>query len=136
MSEMSRVFVALAVTASLCAAAVPADAGDGASEGFYLRYCGACHGPDGKGDGVVSGLLEKKPSDLTLIARRNGGEFPFNQTMQFIDGQKSVRAHGDAEMPIWGEVFKEQTAASPTRQAEIRGKILMITEYVRSIQRE
>ncbi len=106
------------------------------SQEMFLRYCGTCHGPQGVGNGVMSGFLKKKPADLTQLAKKNGGEFPFHRTMQFIDGTQDVRAHGDPDMPVWGEVFKHETAVSPTRQAEIRGKILLITLYVRSIQQE
>ncbi len=101
---------------------------------MFARYCGVCHGADGKGHGVLSGFLKKKPADLTQLTKKNGGEFPFHKTMRFIDGTEDVRAHGDPDMPVWGEVFSHETAGSPTHQAEIRGKILLITQYVRSIQ--
>ena len=100
----------------------------------FERYCATCHGVDGKGAGVLSGFLEKPPADLTQLAKKNGGEFPFHRTMQFIDGTKDVRAHGDPDMPVWGEVFAHETRGSPAQQAEIRAKILQITSYVRSIQ--
>ena len=102
----------------------------------FERYCATCHGVDGKGEGVMSGFLKKKPADLTQISKKNGGEFPFHRTMQFIDGTTDVRAHGDPDMPVWGEVFAHETRGSPSQQAEIRTKILQITEYVRSIQVE
>jgi len=101
---------------------------------MYLRYCGACHGPGGKGDGVVSGLMRPRPSDLTQIAKKAGGEFPFMQTLQSIDGTKTIRAHGDPDMPVWGEIFRDQTAASVDRRAAVQGKLLLITDYLRSIQ--
>lgn len=106
------------------------------SKEMFERYCVTCHGADGTGTGVMSGFLKKKPADLTQLAKKNGGEFPFHQTMQFIDGTQDVRAHGDPDMPVWGEVFKHETAGSPGQQAEIRTKILLITQYVRSIQEE
>mgnify|MGYP007120792067 CR=1 FL=1 len=31
-------------------------------------------------------------------------------------------------MPVWGEVFKQQIASSPTQQAEIRATILSIVK--------
>jgi mono/diheme cytochrome c family protein len=39
----------------------------------YESSCAACHGRNGKGDGPVSPELRTKPSDLTLIAKKNGG---------------------------------------------------------------
>ncbi|MDG2308353.1 MAG: cytochrome c [Candidatus Binatia bacterium] len=113
-----------------------AEGGPHESQAMFLRYCGNCHGPEGTGNGVMSGFLKKKPADLTQLAKANGGEFPFHKTMRFIDGTQDVSAHGDPAMPVWGEVFKAETRGSPTQQAEIRGKILLITEYVRSIQED
>jgi mono/diheme cytochrome c family protein len=42
----------------------------------YKDNCASCHGASGKGDGPVHSFLVKPPSDLTTIARRNGGKFP------------------------------------------------------------
>jgi mono/diheme cytochrome c family protein len=42
----------------------------------YLNSCAVCHGADGKGDGPLADELRKRPSDLTTLTRRNGGEFP------------------------------------------------------------
>jgi mono/diheme cytochrome c family protein len=100
----------------------------------YLRYCSACHGETGKGDGVVSGFLRPKPTDLTQVAKQAGGSFPFMQVIESIDGTKTVRAHGDSDMPVWAEVFRMEGSAPIAQQAETRGKALLITEYVSRIQ--
>jgi mono/diheme cytochrome c family protein len=101
---------------------------------LYRRYCGACHGPGGKGDGAVAPALGERPIDLTQLAKENGGTFPFDHTVQAIDGTKSVRAHGVSEMPVWGEVFRAQSEWPVERHIDARGKIVLITEYLRSIQ--
>lgn len=31
----------------------------------YEKYCVTCHGPEGKGDGVMAKFLDPKPKDLT-----------------------------------------------------------------------
>ena len=100
----------------------------------YTRYCSACHGYDGKGNGPVAMWLTAKPTDLTQLAKNAGGEFPMMKVIQSIDGTTSVRAHGEADMPVWGERFREAPAAPMLRQAAVRGKILLIAEYLRSIQ--
>jgi mono/diheme cytochrome c family protein len=74
---MNFVFKALilagAITVfSTCGFAEDADLG----KMNYESNCAACHGQNGKGDGPVSVELRTKPSDLTLIAKRNGGVFP------------------------------------------------------------
>ena len=107
---------------------------DSPGKQMYLKYCSACHGESGKGDGVVSGFLQPKPTDLTQIAKKKGGEFPFMMVAEDIDGTNPVKAHGDPAMPVWGEVFRTDVSAPIARQAQIRGRIMLITDYVRSIQ--
>jgi hypothetical protein len=55
----------------------------------YESNSAACHGQSGKGDGPVSVELRAKPTDLTLIAKRNGGVFPAEVLYQIIDGKKT-----------------------------------------------
>jgi len=100
----------------------------------YVQYCGACHGRDGKGNGPVANWLTAKPTDLTQIAKNAGGDFPMVKVIQAIDGTTTVRAHGDSDMPVWGDRFRADIGASLNRQAQVRGKILLIAEYLRSIQ--
>jgi len=103
---------------------------------LYLRYCGACHGPEGRGDGLAGTFIRPKPPDLTAIAQKNGGIFPSERVRAAIDGTTSVGPHGNREMPVWGEVFAEEAGWDMTRRAEVRSKILMLTDYIRSIQRQ
>ncbi len=99
----------------------------------YLRYCGSCHGNDGKGDGPLANMLTTKPTDLTQIAKNAGGQFPTMKVIQSIDGTTPVAGHGTAEMPVWGERFQAQAAHAQGR-ATARGKVVTIAEYLRSIQ--
>ena len=114
----------------LDAADQPADPG----RAMYLRYCGACHGPQGAGDGIAGSFMTPKPPDLTQIARKNGGTFPFQRVMAYIDGAKDVRAHGDPVMPVWGELFRAEPSWDMSRRVEAQGKLMLITDYLRSIQ--
>ena len=109
-------------------------AGDPPAKVAYVKYCGACHGAGGKGDGIASGFLRPKPTDLTQIAKKHGGDFPFVLVMQSIDGTKSIGAHGNGDMPVWGEVFKDDINAGFERRARIQGRLMLITDYIRSIQ--
>ena len=109
---------------------------DSPAKATYLKYCGACHGESGRGDGVVSGFLRPKPTDLTQIAKKAGGKYSSVQVMQLVDGTKTVRAHGDPNMPVWGEIFREQATMALPRRVSIQGKLLLIAEYLRSIQEQ
>lgn len=117
---------------------------------LYTKYCASCHGPNGKGDGPQASSTTPKASDLTQIAKRNGGKFPFYETMQLIEGRSPTsqnadtslpglpKAHGDPKMPAWGEVFSREDlgaqGSSLDLQLQTTGKIMMITEYLQSIQ--
>jgi hypothetical protein len=54
--------------------------------------------------------------------------------MQIIDGRQPVGAHGKTDMPVWGEILGEEVGRSPAQDAIIRGKINIITEYLRALQ--
>jgi mono/diheme cytochrome c family protein len=97
----------------------------------YESSCATCHGQSGRGDGPVSAELRTKPSDLTLIAKRNGGVFPAEILYRIIDGRKTIRAHGTYEMPVWGPVFLR---SDPEDVA--RSRILAIIAYLKSLQLE
>lgn len=103
---------------------------------YYLRYCSTCHGESGKGDGPTAQILTKQPADLTTIAARSGGEFPALRVAEVIDGRREVIGHGTREMPIWGERFGELVVrGAPGEQSAIRGQVLLLVEYLRSIQK-
>lgn len=73
---------------------------------FQLN-CAGCHGEGGKGSGLRAPELRRAPPDLTLIAARNGGIFPFKKVVAIIDGRTFVVDHGGMEMPVWGTAFRQ-----------------------------
>jgi mono/diheme cytochrome c family protein len=100
----------------------------------FQKNCGICHGVDGKGSGPITPLLKEKPADLTQIAKKNNGEFPFWQTYRMIDGREPIDGHGGRDMPIWGDRFKEEAGQTQGADAIVRGRILEIIVYLQSIQ--
>ena len=101
---------------------------------FYERYCSACHGMDGKGQGPVAPELRTKPADLTQIAKRRGGVFPLAEIAAYIDGRVDVRSHGSRDMPVWGERFSEQVGGGSLGEEVVRGNLLILMQYLQSIQ--
>jgi mono/diheme cytochrome c family protein len=109
----------------------------------FRRYCAQCHGMDATGDGPVAPALKKKPANLTLLSKNNGGVFPEKVVRDFIDGTKTSAAHGTREMPIWGDAFRMRAASEGagatmgsvglTSQA-VDAKINRLVDYVKSIQ--
>ena len=74
-----------AVAFSVVLGALPlAGQADGLSigEAEYMNSCAQCHGPAGKGDGVISGFLNTKLPDLTQVQKNNGGVFPVSRSTQ------------------------------------------------------
>lgn len=65
----------------------------------YESNCASCHGQSGKGDGPLSGYLEKKPTDLTQTMKNNNGVFPFSLMTKIIDGRQAIALHGTRDMP-------------------------------------
>lgn len=109
----------------------------------FERACAICHGFNGKGKGVMSDSLTKKPADLTVIAKNNNGHFPFTEIYQIIEGSPKVGIHGSRDMPVWGDRYRIQ--AKDLAEAEeyevdeylyTRGLILELMLYIMSLQEE
>lgn len=102
---------------------------------YFLRYCGSCHGVEGKGDGTVSRSLKVKPADLTQLQKKNKGVFPLEKVMATIAGKTRVDAHGESKMPVWGEIFEKEASAQKEPTTTSAAKIKTVAEYIATIQR-
>jgi len=111
----------------------PDRAGAAVGSSLFRSYCSSCHGTTAVGDGPVAEHLKVKPADLTSIAARRGGEFPFQNVVQIIDGRKQVKGHGHGEMPVWGDAFKVASGGASEEQAQ--KKIEQLAHYLWTIQR-
>jgi len=100
----------------------------------FATYCASCHGADARGAGPAAVALRTAPADLTKIAARRGGEFPADEISAWIDGRLAPPAHGTREMPVWGYRFAEGLPPGELTQDLVRGRILTVVEYLRSIQ--
>jgi mono/diheme cytochrome c family protein len=108
----------------------------------FESKCALCHGKSGRGDGGVTDLLKKAPPDLTLLAKKNGGVFPFERISALIDGREVVKGHGDRDMPIWGTEYKEETVRAAEyftdvpydMEMYVRTRILALIDYLNRIQ--
>jgi hypothetical protein len=100
----------------------------------YLKLCSSCHGADGKGDGALASMLTPKPTDLTQLAKKNGGEFNAVVIYEAIAGPRLNAAHGTAQMPIWGEVLRREPGGAEPRASEVT--LAKIVNYLRSIQQK
>ncbi len=82
----------------------------------YDKHCAACHGPAGKGDGARTPYLHEKPTDLTTLSKRNGGEFPYERVNERIDGTLEVE-RALREMPCWRAEYKAEAEAAYAEEA-------------------
>ncbi|HEX6993896.1 MAG TPA: c-type cytochrome [Gammaproteobacteria bacterium] len=102
---------------------------------LFDRFCAACHGPEGRGDGPVASTLNVLVPDLTRLAERNGGTFPAGDVRDVIDGRAVVVAHGPRTMPVWGYEFWVEEGADIEAEAAARELIDRLVRHVESIQR-
>ena len=109
---------------------------DDVGKAEYMDSCAACHGVDAKGNGPVANLMTVVVPPLTGLAAANGGVFPMDDVIAYIDGRKDVRAHGSG-MPVWGSVYRDPVAGMVKGQSPdfiARGRILSLAYYLESIQ--
>jgi len=142
MSPLHRAFAAAAAlilipTASASAQDVRMNLEPSAGE--FRNSCASCHGVDGKGAGFLIRLFKgMDPGDLTQLAKNNGGVFPFDRVLQVIDGRAEVAAHGDRDMPVWGDRYMRQYVSEygPDESNEfwVRARVLELVYYIQSIQ--
>lgn len=105
----------------------------------YETKCASCHGLKGKGDGPASIYLNRKPSDLSLLAKNNNGVLPVERMYEVITGGVGVPVHGTRDMPVWGTAYRIQAAEHYVDtpydpESYVRGRVLTLIEYISRIQ--
>ena len=107
----------------------------------FNNSCAVCHGAGGAGgtgDGPLADMLKQKVADLTILKKKNGGVFPFQQVYETINGSKMVSGHGTRFMPAWGQIYNEKAPGPNGAQGEgsatVRGRILALIGYLDSLQ--
>jgi mono/diheme cytochrome c family protein len=99
-------------------------------EQMYVSYCASCHGKDGKGNGPAAPALKVPATDLTSLAKQNKGTFPSAHVSTILTGG-AVAAHGSADMPVWGPIFR---SLSTGHQSEVQQRVMNLTKYIESMQ--
>jgi mono/diheme cytochrome c family protein len=132
-------FSTIALVLALPLSATAQDYSFGQAE--YMNSCAQCHGPAGKGDGVIAGMLNTAPPDLTQLQKNNGGVFPVAALYRMIDGTEASGAHGSGEMPAWGMRYSFDAPemlgwdySDADSRAFVRTRILALIEYLSTMQ--
>ena len=98
---------------------------------LYMAYCAVCHGKDAKGKGPAAVALKAPMPDLTQYAKAHGGKFSAADMEAVVLGKGTMTpAHGDADMPIWGPIFKSMSPDAAMATLRVNNLI----KYLESIQ--
>jgi mono/diheme cytochrome c family protein len=98
---------------------------------MYGQYCAPCHGVDGRGQGPVAPALKIAPADLTVLTRNNHGRFPDAHIVSVLQSGVDVRAHGTAEMPVWGPILGRMNQNNPQDRLL---RVSNLSRYLESMQ--
>ena len=132
---MARMKLAAIGLAALLAAA-PAHAQNlGLGQRLFHAHCASCHGEDAQGKGWLSEYLTRRPANLTLIAKKNGGAFPTDEVRAMVDGRHDVATHGPRDMPVWGERYEYTLGGGSDPKGGAALRIDSLVEYLRTLQK-
>ena len=98
---------------------------------MFNSYCAVCHGKDGKGAGPAASAMKTPPTDLTLLAQKNGGKYPGPHIAAVIRGQASTPSHGSQDMPVWGPLF---SSISQGHEGQVQQRVANLVSYIETLQ--
>jgi mono/diheme cytochrome c family protein len=110
-------------------------------ERMYKQFCAACHGSEAKGHGPAASSLKVAPPDLTTLAKRHKGKFPYDYVSRVLYFGPGLSAHGSSAMPTWGPIFQrlDDNSRSPLRlksETAVRDRIQNLSDYLASLQKK
>jgi hypothetical protein len=130
-SKMLTLITALAIACASMARAEDQPLQPGVA--LFADHCAVCHGDDAKGGGEAAELTIGKVPDLTKIAQRRGGVFPFLEIFAIIRGYAGDGPHERRTMPFTGKVFAYDADRDPS-SVKARARQLELTYYLSVIQ--
>jgi len=99
----------------------------------YKHYCASCHGAEARGNGPAAFMLKTAPPDLTTLAKRHGGKFPYDYVSDVLRFGTRIRSHGSSDMPIWGPIFG---SIDNYDEVAVRKRIRNLSDYLASLQQK
>lgn len=99
----------------------------------YTQYCASCHGIGARGAGPAAVVLKNAPPDLTTLAKRHGGKFPYDYVFDVLRFGTRFNSHGSSEMPIWGPIFG---SLENYNEVAVRKRIKDLSDYLASLQQK
>ena len=101
---------------------------------MFKQYCAVCHGVAAKGDGPYALMLKVPPANLTTLAKRHEGKFPYDyvsDVLRFGPGPNIL--HGTSDMPTWGPIFQY---LDKNDEGAVKQRIKNLCNYLASLQEE
>ncbi len=98
---------------------------------MFNSYCAVCHGKEGKGNGPAASAMKTPPTDLSALAKQNGGKYPAAHVAAVLKGQAMTPAHGSQDMPIWGPLF---SSISQGHEAQVQQRVTNLVSYIETLQ--
>jgi mono/diheme cytochrome c family protein len=101
---------------------------------MFKQYCASCHGTDAKGQGPFAPTLKVPPANLTTLAKRHGGKFPYDYVSGvLLFGPGPTILHGSSDMPAWGPIF---LYFDKNNERAVQQRIKNLCNYLASLQEE
>jgi mono/diheme cytochrome c family protein len=101
-------------------------------EVMFKQYCATCHGADAMGNGPLAASLKTPPADLTTLAKRHGGRFPYDYVTNVLRFGPGPSVHGSSDMPAWGPIFR---SFNKHDERAVQKRIKNLCDYLASLQR-
>ena len=98
---------------------------------MFKQYCATCHGAEAKGNGPLASFLKVTPPDLTKLAQRHGGQFPYDYVMNVLEFGAGATAHGSSDMPAWGPIFEH---FDKQNERAVQQRVKNLCDYLASLQ--
>ena len=102
---------------------------------MYATYCATCHGPTGLGNGPAAPALKVPATDLTTLSQKNGGSYPSAHVATVLRFGTENPAHGNADMPIWGDLMKSLGPSTWSKDQVVQQRISNLTDYIQQMQK-
>jgi mono/diheme cytochrome c family protein len=100
-------------------------------ETLFRQYCATCHGTDATGHGPLAMFLKTPPADLTTLAERHGGKFPYDYVTKVLQFGPGPSSHGPSDMPAWGPVFRYN---NKNDERAVQKRIKNLCDYLATLQ--
>jgi hypothetical protein len=81
----------------------------------------------------VADLADRRPSDLTVIARRHGGTYPREEVLAVLENVRPVAGHEAPAMPNWRNVLRTTEGDD---ERVVRRRLEALVDHVATLQQK